>query len=150
MSKVTYVILIAVMCCVSVGFAQQQYKKVYTPQAKEVQRLERVIDLSQKQMNDLRKKVANLEERIRKLEQHIAIGSGGNITITATNLNIRASGRTEIRSGATMDIRSSLLKLNGGGTPVARLGDITSGASTGGFSVNTRIIGVGSSTVLVP
>jgi TolA-binding protein len=144
MNKVMYVMLITMMCFVSVVFAQQRYKTVDTPQTKDVQGVERVADSSQKQINELRTKVANLEARIRKLEQHIAIGSEGNVTITATQLNIQASTQLEIRSGATMDIKSALLKLNGGGKPVARLGDQVVGSTVPG------IINQGSPTVFVP
>ena len=121
MNKILYAILITIMCCVSVVFAQQQYKTVDTPQTKNVQALEQRVDAYQQQINELRSNVANLEERIRKLEQHIAVESGGNVTITATRLNIQASAGMEIRSAATMDIRSTLLRLNGGKRPVAHM-----------------------------
>lgn len=150
MSKLPYGMLIVMICCVGAVFAQQQSKKTITPEAKEMQRLQRVVDLSKIQVENLRKKVADLEARIRKLEQHIAIEPGGSITIRATNLNIRASGRAEIRSNAPMDIRSSLLRVNGGGKPIARLGDQTAGTDYNGFPVITTITKVGPPTVLVP
>jgi cell division protein FtsB len=149
MNKIMYVILITMMCCVSVVFAQQRYKSVDTPQTKDVQSIEQLADSTQKQISKLRTKVADLEARIRKLEQHIAIGSGGNVTITATQLNIQASAQMEIRSAAAMDIKSTLLRLNGGGKPVARLGDMTVGQDPQGDPVITRI-NVGSATVFVP
>ena len=144
MNKIMYAILITMMCCVSVVFAQQQYKTADTPQIKNMQALEQRVDAYQRQINELRNQVANLEERIRKLEQHIAVESGGNVTITATKLNIQASTQMEIRSSATMDIKSSVLKLNSGGKPVARLGDKAIG------SPGQCIIQMGSPTVLVP
>jgi cell division protein FtsB len=144
MNKILYVILITMMCCVSVVFAQQRYKTVDAPQTRDIQGMGQLVDSSQKQINELRTKVADLEARIRKLEQHIAIGSEGNVTITATQLNIQASTQMEIRSGATMDIKSALLKLNGGGKPVARLGDQVVGPTIPG------IINQGSPTVFVP
>lgn len=150
MNKILYAILIAIMCCVSVGFAQQRYKSVDTTQTKEVQRVEQRSAASQQQINELRTKVANLEARIRKLEQHIAVGSGGNVTITATQLNIQASSQMEIRSGATMDIRSTLLRLNGGGRPVAHMPDnLLIGH---GFQRHPVLClpSIGSPTVLVP
>ena len=144
MNKILCALLITMMCCVSVVFAQQQYKTVDTPQTKNIQVLEQQADAYQKQINELRANVASLEERVRKLEQHIAVESGGNVTITATRLNIQASTYMEIRSSAIMDIKSSMLKLNGGGKPVARLGDTAIG------SPGNCIIQMGSPTVLVP
>jgi uncharacterized FAD-dependent dehydrogenase len=150
MNKILYAILITMMCCAGLVFAQQQYKTVETPQTKNVQILEKRVDAYQQQINELRNNVANLGERIRKLEQHIAVGSGGNVTITATKLNIQASAQMEIRSSATMDIRSGLLRLNNGKRPVAHMpSDLLIGR---GFQ-NHPVVGlpnIGSPTVLVP
>ena len=150
MHKIMYAILITMMCCVSVVFAQQQYKTVDTPQTKKIQVLEQQVDAYQQQINELSNNVANLEGRIRKLEQHIAVESGGNVTITATKLNIQASAQMEIRSAATIDIKSALLRLNDGKRPVAHMPkDMLIGH---GFQKHPvfGLPNIGSPTVLVP
>ena len=150
MNKILCALLITMMCLVSVVFAQQQYKTVDTPQAKNTQVLEQRIDAYQQQINELRANVANLEERIGKLEQHIAVGSGGNVTITATRLNIQASAGMEIRSSAIMDIKSSVLRLNSGTRPVAHMpSDMLIGYGYQRHPV-FGLPNIGSPTILVP
>jgi hypothetical protein len=74
---------------------------------------------------------------------------GNFVNINATTaLKIKAGSVAEISSTGSMDIKGGILKLNGGGTPVAKSGSTTSVVPYGGGPAT--IIANTSPTVLVP
>jgi hypothetical protein len=82
--------------------------------------------------------------------------SGRTLNLTGDFVNINATAALKIKGGASaevsssgvMDVKGSILKLNGGGTPVAKFGSTTSAVPYGGGTAT--IIDNTSSTVLVP
>jgi hypothetical protein len=82
--------------------------------------------------------------------------SGNTLNLTGNLININATAALKIKSGASteisssgvMDVKGSILKLNGGGTPVAKFGSTTSVVPFGGGSAT--IVNNTSPTVLVP
>jgi hypothetical protein len=56
---------------------------------------------------DPHKKIAELEVRIAKLEAVLKIGSGGSVTLKATNLSIESSLSMNTKAGGSMTIQSS-------------------------------------------
>jgi hypothetical protein len=56
---------------------------------------------------DPHKKIAELEARIAKLEAVLKIGSGGSVTLKATNLSIESSLGMNTKAGGSMTIQSS-------------------------------------------
>ena len=102
-----------------------------------------------------------LEARIAKLEaaleiqgngQDIKLSCGGKLTIEALNIEISSKVSTDIRAVSSMDISASaitsikgaMVNLNGGGRPIARVGDTTAGSPA------SHNIITGSTTVMVP
>jgi hypothetical protein len=92
---------------------------------------------------------SDLEQRLAKLESVIRIGTDGSVTIECNNkVRIKAAGSVEIEGSSTVivkgaanvevqagsnltlkgtavtNVQGSLVKLNGGGKPLARVGDI--------------------------
>jgi uncharacterized membrane protein YwzB len=73
--------------------------------------------------------------------------TGNLVNINATTaLTIKSNASTEISGVGPMDIKASLLRLNDGGNPVAKLGSTTFTVSGGAGFINGNI----SSTILVP
>jgi uncharacterized Zn-binding protein involved in type VI secretion len=75
------------------------------------------------EVRTLRGKVAGLEARLAAIERAVQV-SGGSLKLTsAGGLVIQAGGAVTIQGGGTVDLRGAALHLNGGGRPVARVGD---------------------------
>jgi hypothetical protein len=86
------------------------------------------------ELRTLREKVVAFEARLKVLEGAVQVSGGGLKLVSAGTVTIQGSG--------TVDLRGATLLLNGGGRPVARVGDpvVVQG-------VQGQIVG-GSSTVL--
>jgi hypothetical protein len=90
----------------------------------------------------LRQQVTALEARVKALEGAIKV-AGGAVTIKST-------GPLSLSSAATVDIRGSVVKLNGGSKPLARVGDrVTVVLTTPGVAATGQIV-EGSPTLLGP
>lgn len=79
----------------------------------------------------LKKDISGMDFRLKKLESVVQVGS----TVT-----IESAGSLALKSAGTVSVNGSLIRLNGGSTPVATIKSTVSG---------TKIMS-GSSTVLVP
>lgn len=75
------------------------------------------LDVLKKQVLILEKTVSDLQGKMTTLQSAIQVTPG--------SVTIKTNGSMEIQSSGTMDIRGSILNLNGGGHPVARVGDLT-------------------------
>lgn len=96
----------------------------------------------EKEVAALRQRLVALETRLKALEGAVQV-SGGNVKIAS-------AGGLSLQGGATVDIRGAVIKLNGGGRPLARLGDrVTMPATTPGAPALGQI-SEGSPTVLAP
>jgi uncharacterized protein (DUF2345 family) len=96
---------------------------------------------------------SNLEQRLAKLENAIKVGNDGSITIESNNkIKIKSASSVEIEGGATLVIKAGanveiraggaltlkgtgqtsldggIIRLNGGGMPLARVGDMVTTA----------------------
>jgi hypothetical protein len=58
-------------------------------------------------------------------------------------VTIEAASTMELKAAATMELKSAMLKLNGGGAPIARVGDVATGPAGA-----LPIVGPGNPTVL--
>ena len=76
----------------------------------------------------LEKELADLKKAVAVSATGIVIKSPGSISIeAASNAQIRAGASLDLDAGGTADLRGSLVRLNGGGAPIARVGDIATG-----------------------
>jgi hypothetical protein len=96
-------------------------------------------------MMELEARIKKLEAQLTKMESVLDIDAGGtkvelkskaNLKITAPTIEIEGQGLTEVKG--------SLLKLNGGTKPIARLGDTVTGGPGSGTIVS------GSPSVMAP
>lgn len=86
----------------------------------------------------LKMQILALQKQVKELQaltKFIKV-NGGQITIESSNLNIRASG--------VLNLNGSIIKLNDGGKPAARLGSKTAGNQA------SHIIIDGSPSVMMP
>jgi hypothetical protein len=93
----------------------------------------------QMQIQTLQKQIKELQELTKYIKvsgNQLTIKSTTGITIDATNIDLKAAG--------VINIKGSIVKLNGGGKPVATIGSMTSGGQGPHTIVN------GSPTVFVP
>ena len=115
------------------------------------------------EVRTLRGKVAGLEARLAALERAVKVSGGslelasaGGLVIKAGStvaiqggsaVTIQGGGAVTIKGGGTVDLRGAALHLNGGGRPVARVGDPV--VVQGSQGQSTGQITAGSPTVLV-
>ncbi len=73
----------------------------------------------------LEARVAELEQQLEELFKVITIKDGGAMaTIEASaGLTIRCGGSLTVSAGGITDIKGAMVRLNGGGKPVARMND---------------------------
>jgi hypothetical protein len=96
----------------------------------------------------LKDKIASLDARLKELERMVQASGGGLKLVSPGGLTIQGGGSVVIQGGGGVDIRGATIKLNGGGKPIARLGDpVVVQAGTGGGAGQ---ITSGSPTVTVP
>ena len=105
----------------------------------------------------LRQRLAALEARLKALEGAVQVSGGGVKIVSAGTLSlhgaamvdVKSAGTLSLQGAATVDIKGGLIKLNGGGKSLARLGDrvVVQPAAPG--APTTGQIAEGSPTVLV-
>ena len=79
----------------------------------------------------LKEEISKTDSRLNKLESVVKVGAA---------VNIESSGNLVLKSGGTVSVNGSLIKMNGGSTPVATIKSTVAGSK----------IKSGSNTVLVP
>ena len=111
--------------------------------------------------------VTQLEERVASLESALEVSNNGDVTLSGTNVTVKAGAIARVQGniteidGSTLDLqgssvanlRGSILNLNSGGLPNARVTDpvqVTCNVPFGGGPVicSGAIIGAGSVTTL--
>jgi len=151
--------------------SQQQVSALreYTKRLNE--KMNKINEVYNKQIGQLQKKVANLQKRLSDLENapstasdivgftknpdgsYVFSANGAKIEISHTggiiikspiSMKIESNATMDINSAGNMNINSSLLKLNGGGFPVARVTSRTTG------NAYSHTITDGAPTVFVP
>lgn len=90
-------------------------------------------------VEDLRRRVRSLEKKLSTLLKYVKIkGSdviikGSDVKISGTNIDIEANAQVKVEgsagvaleSSATASVKGAIVRINGGGHPVARVGDQT-------------------------
>ncbi len=84
-------------------------------------------------MMELEARIKALEAQLKKIESVLEIATGGALVELKSNVKLKLTAPTiEIEGQALTEVRGSLVRLNGGTKPVARLGDtIAGGPGTG-------------------
>lgn len=89
------------------------------------------------------KAIQMLREKVRALEARLKVPEGA-VQASGGSVKLVSSGGLVIQAGGGVDIKGSLVRLNGGTKPVARAGDAATVQGPTGAVV------AGSATVLVP
>lgn len=92
---------------------------------------------------ELDRRLERLEERLERLESVLRVSSDGlSGTLRANTLEIHAEATLLMRCLGTTDVEGAMVRLNGGGQPLARMGDPVTAGNLAGVITN------GSNTVL--
>ncbi|GAA0426566.1 hypothetical protein GCM10009133_38920 [Cocleimonas flava] len=106
-----------------------------------------IIQKLQQQIQELQKTIKALEpltEKIKVIGPNITFETQGTIEFKATNINFKASGILNMNTSGTLNLKGSMIKMNNGNKPAARLGSKTAGTQA------MQTVLDGSPTVLIP